>query len=680
MIEPAHSCDCDTAIVGGVNAVLAPGVEHLFFSQARMLAQDGRCKAFDSRAGRLRAQRGRRRGGAQAVVARDRGRRPRIRAGRGRAVNHDGRSNGLLAPNGLAQQDGDPARARGARASAQPISDYVEAHGVGAPVADAVELHALGAVMAERPTDNPLLVGSAKTNVGHLEAASGMVSLIKVALALQNEEIPAHLHLRDPHPDIGLAALPIEIPTIAAPWRRGERPRFAGASTFGFGGSNAHVVLREAPLTVRAAQAVDRPRHVVALSAKSDAALHRIAARLAHRLRSVRDEALADVAFSANSGRSHFAHRLAVGAGDVSELRELLERFARGGTEAGLRAAQCKPGARLLTGFVFGEAPVTPGLGRALYDGHPQFKQALDLCDHLLRDDFDRPLLDVLYGEDSGGARLLCTPSYAHAALVSLHYALHALLRGMGRRAGGCLRRGPGRVLGGGRERRAGLGASDQARHAAWCRARRSAGECAATLHAASVQERARCGGLARARRFHSSAPHSVARSRSTKCRTKRISPGSFTIRPSRATDATRCSPNDARHTSSSARPALSMPARTFRRAHGNRRWATMPGRFYSTRSARCTSPAPTSTGVRSMPRTRAAKSRSRPTRSSANATGSISRIAREHGASSRRGDRATVVAPAHQPRAHSRPCRRHPAKATSCLRSTARAKREAGA
>jgi acyl transferase domain-containing protein len=422
--------DCDMAIVGGVNAVLAPE-SSIYFSHARMLARDGRCKTFDSSAdGFVRSE-----GGGVVVLKRlsqaiaDGDRVYALVAGG--AVNHDGRSNGLLAPNGLAQQDVVQRALANAGIGAADL-DYVEAHGVGSPVADAVELRALGAVLGERSPLEPLLVGSAKTNVGHLEAAAGMVSLIKVALALHHEEIPAHLHLRDPHPDIDLHALPIEVPTIAVPWKRGERPRFAGASAFGFGGANAHVVLREAPLQARAESATDRPRHVVALSAKSDAALRQLAARLAHRLGNARGETLGDIAFSANAGRSHFGHRLAIVAPHVTELRERLEHFAHGTRDLRVHAAQRKPGARLLAAFVFGGAAATPGLGRALYERHPQFKQALDLCDRLLREDLERPLLDVLYGTDSDAAQLLATPSYAHAACVSLQYALHSLVRAWG--------------------------------------------------------------------------------------------------------------------------------------------------------------------------------------------------------------------------------------------------------
>lgn len=422
--------DCDTAIVGGVNAVLAPE-SSIYFSHARMLAQDGRCKTFDSRAdGFVRSE-----GGGVVVLKRlsqaiaDGDRVYALVAGG--AVNHDGRSNGLLAPNGLAQQDVIQRALTNAGIGAADL-DYLEAHGVGSPVADAVELHALGAVLGDRSPLEPLLVGSAKTNVGHLEAAAGMVSLIKVALALHHEEIPAHLHLRDPHPDSDLEALPIEVPTVAVPWKRGERPRFAGASAFGFGGANAHVVLREAPLQAQAEATLDRPRHVVALSAKSNAALRQLAARLAHRLAGARGESLGDIAFSANAGRSHFAHRIAVVAPHATELRERLEHFAHGARDLRVHAAQRKPGSRLLAAFVFGDAVATPGLGRALYERQPQFKQALDLCDRLLHDDLERPLLDVLYGNDSDNAQRLATPSYAHAACVSLQYALHSLVRAWG--------------------------------------------------------------------------------------------------------------------------------------------------------------------------------------------------------------------------------------------------------
>jgi acyl transferase domain-containing protein/acyl-CoA synthetase (AMP-forming)/AMP-acid ligase II/acyl carrier protein len=437
LVALAHACrslrdrDCELAIVGGVNAVLAPEA-HVYFSQVRAMATDGRCKTFDRRAdGFVRSE------GVGVVVLKRLsdalGAHDRIYAlVAGGAVNHDGRSNGLLAPNGLAQQ----ALIEQALAAAglKPSDlDYVEAHGVGTPVADAVELHALAAVMAERRCDHPLLVGSAKTNVGHLEAASGMVSLIKVALALHHEEIPAHLHLREVHPDIGIERLPLEIPTLASPWRRGNRPRHAGVSTFGFGGTNAHVIVSEAPDQTSSARSAAPEQQLLALSAKNPRALRTLAMRYGSQLARMPDDALHAVCFTANAGRNHFEHRIALRTASASHASAQLLSFARGGSGAGLRAGTAKPDCAPAIAFLFSEANVQPGALSELYQTHPTFKAILDRCDVLLQPHLGRSLLEVLYGSGwQESLELLSLEGYADAARSALHWALCTLFRSWG--------------------------------------------------------------------------------------------------------------------------------------------------------------------------------------------------------------------------------------------------------
>jgi acyl transferase domain-containing protein/acyl carrier protein len=439
LVALQHACqslrnlECEMAIVGGVNAVLAPE-SNVYFSQVRALAKDGRCKAFDSRAdGFVRSE------GAGVVVLKRLSRAladgDRVYAlVAGSAVNHDGRSNGILAPNGIAQQDVIRRALTAAGANVAEI-DYVEAHGVGTPVADAVELRALGAVLADQPRESKLRVGSAKTNVGHLEAASGMVSLIKVALSMHHEEIPQQLHLQDPHPDIGLASLPIEIPTVPVAWRRGSRPRYAGVSTFGFGGTNAHVIVREAPLHARVTAVSDRPCHILPLSAKDETALRQLASRMAKRLAAAasRSETLGDIAFTASVGRSHLGHRLAVTGHDADEIRVQLESFARELPAPGVHSGVVKSGAQALIGLVFAEGGLRPGMLRELFQRHPPLRQAFEACEHWLRADLEQSPSALLCAEPNArAAELLERPSHAHAALVTMHYALYSLLRAWG--------------------------------------------------------------------------------------------------------------------------------------------------------------------------------------------------------------------------------------------------------
>ena len=237
---------CRAALAGGVNVVLSPKTT-MTLSRAKMMAADGRCKAFDARAdGFVRAE------GcglvvlkrlADAVADGDRV----LAVIRGSAVNQDGRSNGLTAPNGPSQVS--VIRAAIADAGVEPADvSYVEAHGTGTSLGDPIEAQALGAALGgERRPDNRLMIGSTKTNFGHLEAAAGIAGLLKVVLSLQHGEIPPLLHLTEPNPYIPWAELPIDIPTQRTRWAPPNGRRIAGVSSFGFGGTNAHIVVESAP-------------------------------------------------------------------------------------------------------------------------------------------------------------------------------------------------------------------------------------------------------------------------------------------------------------------------------------------------------------------------------------------------------------------------------------------------
>ncbi|HEX8969313.1 MAG TPA: polyketide synthase, partial [Chloroflexota bacterium] len=232
-----RSAESDAAIVGGVNLMLAPD-NSVYLSRSRMLSPDGRCKTFDASADGY----GRGEGGGVVVLKRlsdARAAGDRVLALiRGSAVNQDGPSSGLTVPNGAAQQ----ALIRSALAQAHVAPGevgYVEAHGTGTALGDPIELQALGAVYGVgRPSDRPLLVGSAKTNFGHLEAAAGIAGLIKTVLLLQHRQVPPHLHLRTPSPYIPWAQLPIRVPVELTDW---PEAKLAGVSSFGVSGTNAHV-------------------------------------------------------------------------------------------------------------------------------------------------------------------------------------------------------------------------------------------------------------------------------------------------------------------------------------------------------------------------------------------------------------------------------------------------------
>jgi acyl transferase domain-containing protein len=250
--------ECDLALAGGANALLTPATM-ITFSHAHMLAPDGKCKTFDAAAdGYVRGE------GCGVIVVkrledaiRDG---DRIRAViRGSAINQDGASGGLTVPNGIAQQRVIADALKRAGVAAADV-DYLEAHGTGTSLGDPIEIQAAGAAYgAARDADRPLLVGSAKTNIGHLEAAAGIAGVIKVILSLEHGLLPQHLHFRDPSPHIPWDRLPVQVVQEATAWERNGRPRIAGISSFGFAGTNAHVILEEAPIAEVAVAPADQP-------------------------------------------------------------------------------------------------------------------------------------------------------------------------------------------------------------------------------------------------------------------------------------------------------------------------------------------------------------------------------------------------------------------------------------
>jgi len=421
-----RSGESDLILAGGVNVILAPETS-ICFSKWGMMAPDGRCKTFDARAdGFVRGE------GCGVVVLRrlaDAQRRgDRILALiRGSAINQDGPSSGLTVPNGPAQQA--VIRRALANAGVQPKEiSYVEAHGTGTSLGDPIEVEALAAVLGEgRPEAQPLAIGSVKTNLGHLESASGIAGLIKVVLALQHREIPPHLHLSQPTPHLDWERLPVTVPTRRTPWVGVDGKRLAGVSSFGFSGANAHVILEEAPRHEPEAAGHDRPRHVLALSARTPTALPEMARRYAHWLSENPDAPLPDVCYTANSGRARFPNRAAWPADSTAALREQLDAFVAD-TDREARPAHRAP----RIAFLFtGQQSSCAGAGRELYETQPTFRKALARCSEILQPIQGLGLESVLYADD-GSARLLNEAGWAQPALFALQYSLAELWRSWG--------------------------------------------------------------------------------------------------------------------------------------------------------------------------------------------------------------------------------------------------------
>ncbi|EKS9888322.1 amino acid adenylation domain-containing protein, partial [Burkholderia pyrrocinia] len=416
-----RSGECDLAIAGGVNLILSPD-NSIAVSRTRALAPDGRCKTFDAAAdGFVRSE------GCGALVLKRLS--DALAAGdrvlavlRGSAVNHDGASSGFTAPNGRAQE----AVIRQALGGLPAASiDYVEAHGTGTPLGDPVEVQALATVFGEgRDGGRRLRVGSVKTNIGHTESAAGIAGVIKVVLSLNHDRLPAHLHFRHPSPLVQWDALPIEICAEASAWPRGERPRRAGVSAFGASGTNAHLVLEEAPAPARPATPSKHKVHPLVLSAKTPAALRALAGRYQRRFEAEPGLDIAAVAFSAATGRSHFAHRLALPVTSLEDAIDKLRAF-----QAKEPAGAAQPAPRVKMAFLFtGQGSQYAGMGRRLYDAYPVFRDAIDRCRAVADPLLDKPLLDVL----SAQGEEIHQTGYSQPALFSLQFALTTLLASFG--------------------------------------------------------------------------------------------------------------------------------------------------------------------------------------------------------------------------------------------------------
>jgi phthiocerol/phenolphthiocerol synthesis type-I polyketide synthase D len=324
--------ECDTALAGGVNLILTPLV-NIAECRANMLATDGCCKTFDERADGY----GRGEGCGVVVLKKlsdaiadgD----PILAKIRGSAINHDGPSSGLTVPNENAQEKVILEALENAGLGPNDIQ-YIETHGTGTSLGDPIEVSALNKVFgtAERTSGEPLTIGAVKTNIGHQEGAAGIAGVIKVILALQNFQIPPHLYCEQKNPHIPWDRIPIQLPQELHPWPKVQNPRMAGVSSFGFSGTNVHMILEEAPSkkpsSVSALNALkERSAHLLTLSAKSDEALREVAKQYIRQFESLEDIAFKDVCFSANSGRSHFAYRLALVARDTKSAKLELNQF-----------------------------------------------------------------------------------------------------------------------------------------------------------------------------------------------------------------------------------------------------------------------------------------------------------------------------------------------------------------
>ncbi|WP_148100416.1 type I polyketide synthase, partial [Streptomyces sp. NL15-2K] len=404
--------ECSMALVGGVTVMPNADV-FVEFSRQRGLSPDGRCKSFAAAAdgtgwsegaGMLLIERlsdARRLGHEILAVV------------RGTAVNQDGASNGLTAPNGPSQQRVIRAALANAGLTSQDV-DAVEAHGTGTTLGDPIEAQALLATYGQDRSENrPLWLGSVKSNIGHTQAAAGVAGIAKMVLALRHELLPGTLHVDEASPHVDWTVGAVSLLTEAQPWPAGTRPRRAGVSAFGVSGTNAHVVLEEAPAPEDPAAVSALPVVPVPLAGHTEEALR----AQAQRLRTVADQDLRALAAAAIR-RPALAHRAVVLAADRDALLSGLDAIASG---TGGLTGVARPGR---VGFLFsGQGSQRVAMGQGLYAAFPVFADAFDEVASHVDAHLDQPLMDVL--SDEG---LIGQTGYAQPAIFAVEVALHALL------------------------------------------------------------------------------------------------------------------------------------------------------------------------------------------------------------------------------------------------------------
>jgi len=423
-----RSGESSIAIAGGVSLILSSDTNTIF-TQTGFLSKDGKCKTFDADAdGYVRGE------GCGVVILKSLSK--AIQDGdrvlaviKGSAVNQDGKSNGLTAPNGPSQENVIKLALQNADLKPGDVT-YIEAHGTGTPLGDPIEVNSITEVLSkERSQNNTLYIGSVKTNIGHLEGAAGIAGVIKTILSLQQKEIPKHLNFHKLNSEILIDGKPVKVVTEKTIWKGNqEGRRLAGVSSFGFGGTNAHIILEEAPELEKSLQKKRRPLNIFTLSAKNENALQKYANKFEKLLETENDLRLEDICYSVNTGRAGMNSRLSLVTSSKDDLLEKLKMFSSGEDSADISTGSIKLNYKPKVAFLFpGQGAQYIGMCKELYDTHPLFRNIINHCDEILRNYLEKPLLEVLFYEKDENLNPINETTYTQPALFAVEYALGKL-------------------------------------------------------------------------------------------------------------------------------------------------------------------------------------------------------------------------------------------------------------
>ncbi|MDP8241218.1 MAG: SDR family NAD(P)-dependent oxidoreductase [Candidatus Hatepunaea meridiana] len=423
-INALRNRECDMAFTAGANAIFRPN-GFVAFSKLGAMSPDGKCKTFDESADGF----GRGEGCGVVILKRlsDALRdKDNIRAViEGSALNQDGDSPSFTSPSESAQEEIVRKALRNAGLKPSDI-DYVEAHGTGTSVGDVFELNGLNNVFCGgNGRGEKLTVGSVKSNIGHLEGSAAMPSIIKVILSLKNETIPPNIHFNNPNPGFNWDEGCIQVPTKAKPWRRGERKRYAGVSAYGFSGTNGNVVFGEAPVVTYEENSVDRPLHLLTISAREAKALEQLTSKYVQYLENNPSVNIGDFCYTAGSGRDHFNHRLCVSGQTIDDFKKHLNEFQEKGSSRQILTGKSKSKKSPLVFLYSGQGSQYSGMTQQLYDTYKPFRDSLDKVDRIIQPYLDISLVELFF--DSSQKELINRTDITQPAIFAVQCALTEL-------------------------------------------------------------------------------------------------------------------------------------------------------------------------------------------------------------------------------------------------------------